>query len=191
MNLLEARELSPNVESIYYADLFVVGGRVWMITGCGKSGAGRIASKKELAADLARDAVALVRDGNSLYGGYDPGALATKDGKPIDLHRLHKIDVIAYCLSADETATVYANRQIEIDKVDHTLVAALLSRMLYPAYVAQTLGSAEQLRWLQDPTRRHKRFLELTNAVDDVKFLVIPWMPSVEEKAELYVKLAW
>ena len=66
-------EMSKNADSIYYADLFKINNKICMITGFGKSQAARIAINKNNEADIARDAVAIIRENNILYGCYDPG----------------------------------------------------------------------------------------------------------------------
>lgn len=48
-------EASEHADSIYYADLFLINGRAWMITGTEKSAAGRLASNRDQANDKARD----------------------------------------------------------------------------------------------------------------------------------------
>jgi hypothetical protein len=59
---------SEHAESIYYADLFRINGKVWALTGTGKSDAGMAATAEKRDDDLARDSVAFVRDEAMLMG---------------------------------------------------------------------------------------------------------------------------
>lgn len=95
MNLLDNLDPSPTADSIYYADLFRIAGRCWMIMGSGKSDAARIASEKDRAADLARDSVALIRDGDVLHGRYDLGALPKDPARREEVCPVRRLDVVA------------------------------------------------------------------------------------------------
>jgi hypothetical protein len=68
-------EASPNADSIYYADLFNIRDKIWMITGSGKSVAARLASDNKQEADIGRDSIAIIRDNKILYGYYDAGVM--------------------------------------------------------------------------------------------------------------------
>src|SRR6185312_14712349 len=122
-------------DSIYYADLFEINGHAWMIQGCGKTDAARIASNRNLEAMIATDAVAIIRDGDTLFGRYDPGALNTV--KP-ELHKLHKLSAIAYCLDEEQTNwLVSQNRgKREIAVAGNRTLSSLCATYAYPAHMA-------------------------------------------------------
>lgn len=174
--------VSKHADSIYYGDLFKISEKIWMITGNGKSAAGLIASHYDQNADIARDCVGIIREGNTLYGYYDPGAM----NKTVDrgnLHTLHKIDFIVYCLTREQSTMMYPP---QLSPIDHKLLATQLSESKYPAAFAKYFFTEEKYCWLQNSQRRFEHFLTLTNNIDHVQFLLVPWMDSVEEKAFLY-----
>lgn len=176
---------SDTPENIYYADLFRINGHNWMIQGYGKSTAARIASDKKSEAMYATDAVAIIRDGDALFGRYDPGALTTKDP---DLCALHKIDAIAYCLNEQQTVAAFEPRGgvREIVDVDSALLSTLCATYQYPAYMAPHFFTQAEFAHFANPHRMTKRFAELTQATIGTRFLLVPHMPTVEEKAALY-----
>lgn len=177
---------SAYADAIYHADLFIINGRGWMIGGSGKRRAAQIASGFDSAAHLARGSVAIIREGRGLYGRYDPGAV------PADLvecgrcHPLRQLDVVAYCMSEAETALAYAGRRYAIARVDNKLLAWMLANAIYPAELAPFYFGRDQLARLLNRSLRVVRFLQLTEGVAGVEFLVLPWMPTAEAKAALY-----
>lgn len=177
---------SDLADSIYYADLFLINNLTWMIMGFGKSVAAYIASNKDGKSSVARDAVAITIKNGSLAGRYDPGGL-NKD-KINTLHRFYKIDIIAYCLSERETTQFNRKNQasLSIQATDNQMMGALSVQYPYPAYAAPLLFEPFENEALQNPSRREKRFIEITNQVRNVKYVLVPYMISVEEKAELY-----
>ena len=183
LNRLSHLEASQNADSIYYADLFKICGKVWMITGCGKSKAARIAINYDNDADIARDSVAMIRYDKVLYGYHDLGAVDKDLSKR---ESLHKIDFIAHCLTEEQTANIYSNKPSIIMKIDNKLLATLLYYSRYPAVFSRDFFNEEQYKWLINPERRFNRFIELTNDIISAQFLIIPWMTSIEEKASLY-----
>jgi hypothetical protein len=178
--------VSDALDSIYYADLFEINGRNWMIQGFGKTEAARIASNKEKTAILAMDSVAIIRQGDSLFGRADFGA-GNYDANS-DLYRMHKIDVIAYCLDETQTHKAFQLRGgvLEIVEVDHHILSALCATYPYPAALAAQFASAQELELLSNPARMMQRFLELTDGAVGSKFLLVPYMPNIDDKAALY-----
>ena len=176
-------EMSKNADSIYYADLFKINNKICMITGFGKSQAARIAINKNNEADIARDAVAIIRENNILYGCYDPGG--TNPVKK-DLHAIHKIDFIAYCLSDVQSQNFYLENHRTIEEVNNNFIAIHLNDFHYTGSLAKYFCSPNQYNWLLDIQRRYDCFLELTNNITTTQFVVVPWMATVEEKALLY-----
>ena len=175
---------SPNPDAIYCADLFRIDNRVWLIAGHGKSTAARVASQQVCAADLSHDSVALIRDGDRLYGRHDAGAWCANPH--CTLHTLHQIDVLAYCLNATESAQVYASHPLNLVEVDNSRFALMLAREKYSAFFANLFFDRETMARLRDPIRMLERFIELTSGVQATLFYTVPWMPSVEAKAALY-----
>jgi len=179
-------EASKYVDSIYYADLFKIKGKIWMITGSGKSRAGIIACNRDVENQIADDAVALIQDNKILYGRHDRGAVPKDSIKRERDHRFYKIDYIAHCLTEEQSRDFYENKAPAIVEIDGKSLSLLLSERLYPAWQVRHFFSEEQCEWLANPKRRFDRFLELTNNIIDTKFLVVPWMKNIEEKAFLY-----
>ncbi len=186
MNSFADLEPSPYADSIYYADLFKINNRVWMITGCGKSTAAMIATNYEKTADLARDGVAIIRNNNILYGCWDIGSINKDQNKNKELHESHKIDYIAHCLTQKESEEVYSNT-VSLFEIDNKHLSILLSDYEYPAFMASRLFSLQKYKWLIDPIRRFNRFIELTTGVTSIKFFIVPWMPNTEDRASLYL----
>lgn len=174
--------LSPYVENIFYADLFTINGKNWMVMGEGKSTAARAACNKDLACDLARDGVALTRDGNDLYAHCDLGAFGSSVAAPVK----HKVDAIAYCVDPEHSPKVFSKTGNVIVEVDNNMVAALASSWPYTGSAAMSLVSAERWNELENPIRRLRLMTSLTEGVTSTKFLLVPYMPTVEDKADLY-----
>jgi hypothetical protein len=176
-------EMSKNADSIYYADLFKINNKIWMITGFGKSQAAKIAVNKNDKSYIAQDAVAIIRDNNILYGCYDSGAI---NSFAKDLPTLHKIDFIAYCLSDVQSQDFYLENPRAIEEINNNFVAIHLNNFPYTGSTARYICSSNQYNWLSDVQRRYDRFLELTDNITTTQFVVVPWMVTVEEKALLY-----
>lgn len=179
-------EASPNADSIYYADLFNIRDKIWMIAGSGKSEAARLASHNKEETDIGRDSIAIIRDNKILYGYHDAGAILKDLTERNKIQDLHKIDFIAYCLNHVQSHDKYKHKDSIIKEVDNKVIADLLTASLYPANMARHFFDKEKLNWLIDPQRRFNRFIELTNDIASSRFLIIPWMASVQEKADLY-----
>jgi hypothetical protein len=178
---------SEHAESIYYADLFRINGKVWALTGTGKSDAGMAATAKKRNDDLARDSVAFVRDEAMLMGRYDPGALNPELME--SLHALHPLVAVVYCLSEVETAKTFANRPLELVEVDPATVGLLLSKSVYPAPLVQHFFDDRELDCLYNDERRLLHWMKLTAGVPGVRWLLAPWMPSAADKGALYASL--
>lgn len=174
-------------ENIYYADLFQIGKYIWMIMGYGKSDAARIATKKDSNCDYSRDCVAISAVNSELLGRFDPGAINTDIDQSLFTQR--KIDIVAYCLSPEQTQEIYIEpkRDLEIIEIDNELMSRL--SIIYPwsAWAASDrLYSREELIHLRDPERRINKFKSVTDEVKKVKFVILPFMNAIEEKAALY-----
>lgn len=175
---------SPTPGSIYYADLFRINGKLWMIQGHGKSQAGRIASNNERANDLARDAVAIIRDKKDVYGRYDVGGL---NQEKTDLHKLHKLDYIAFCLDERRTNNKFISGIEEnIIETDIKTYSMLCSEYQYPASIGYQIFSEAELSYFRERELMTLRFIELLYGEVNVKLLLVPFMESVEKKAQLY-----
>lgn len=182
-------EKSQNADSIYYEDLFEIKNRIWMITGAGKSKAASLAiDKNKQNTDIGRDSIAIVRDSKTLYGCWDPGA---KNNEKNEFYNLYKIDFVAHCLDEATSQSFYENSQLTIQETDNKVLAEFLAdyMYIYPAFLAKHFFNEEEYNWLINPQRHFDRFLELTNNITSTKFLIVPWMSTIEEKAYLYTSL--
>lgn len=175
---------SEHAASIYYADLFRINGNVWALTGTGKSSAGLAATSERAVDDLARDSVAFVREGSTLLGRLDPGAISSDNVNT--LHALHPLAAVVYCCSEAETAELFHGRPLQLAKIDSETVGALLSKRPYTGFLARHVFDNEQLSHLHDPTRRLLHWRQITSDVVGVRWLLAPWMPSAIEKGALY-----
>lgn len=174
--------LSPYVENIFYADLFTINGKNWMVMGEGKSTAARSACNKDPKCDLARDGVALTRNGDDLYAHFDLGASGVNAADPVK----HKVDAIAYCVEAKHSSKLFSNTGNVIVEADNNMVAAFASGWPYSGSAAMHLVTQQQWNELENPVRRLKFMTSLTDGVTSTKFLLVPYMPTVEDKADLY-----
>lgn len=177
---------SEFTDSIHYADLFTINGNNWAIMGHGKSTAARHASKKEASADLGRDCLAFFMINNRLYGRYDPGMI--HKGNDNGLFAAHRIDFIAYCLPDTSTKHLFDQSAPKIVSCSCELLAAFSAHHPYPAYMLPNEVTPNEWNRLCDPERRALNMLDLLQKALDVPRLLIPWMESVEEKAELYLR---
>lgn len=176
---------SDTPENIYYADLFRINDRNWMIQGFGKTNAVRIASGRKSDAMYATDSVALIRDGETLWGRYDLGAASSYDS---ELNKLHKLDAIAYCLNEAQTIKAFAQRDgmREIVNVGSEMLSALCATYPYPASLAFHFFAQQEVAHFTNPIRMTEHFIELTKGATGTRFLLVPYMPVVEDKAALY-----
>ncbi len=157
---------SKYASTIYYADIFRINKKNWMLLGHGKSEAGILASNNDRGCDLSRDCVALTVKSGKLYGRYDPGALGKHHCEDSELHKFHNIDYIAYCLSPEQTAKLYKFKEIEMTNCDRKLMSRLSVIYPYPAYTAHFAFNPVELKRLSDPERRTNTFYKLMNEAD-------------------------
>ncbi len=181
-NFLDVFEKSEYADSIYYADLFRIDNKIWMIMGHGKSDAARLASNRIEEDDLARDSVAIKVKNNILFAKCDFGAVR-KDKVIFDFH---EVDNVIYCLSPDETLVVYNNEQKIIKKTNVEFMAVCSSIFIYPGVMAQHFFSDEEFENLENTERRINKFKEIVSQANNCKLLLMPYMNTLEEKAELY-----
>ncbi|EOB2877147.1 hypothetical protein ACIL2K_004292, partial [Vibrio vulnificus] len=177
---------SKYADSIYYADMFKIEGKIWVILGYGKSEAARIASNKDSDCDLSRDCVALAVISGELYGRFDPGALGSAHDESSDLHKFHKIDFIAYCLSPEQTSEAFGNQELVLKNCGRQLMSDFSVVYPYPAYTARYVFSPVEIDELSNPLRRSSKFLELLNHADFDNLLLVPFMENIDSKAALY-----
>jgi hypothetical protein len=175
------------IGAIYRADLFRIGGRVWMIGGAGKRAAA-LAAAGDPAAMLADDWVAIIRRDDALWGRHDPGMLPVDPAGRERRHRAWRIDVMAYCLSEAETAQAYARRPPALARVDNKQVGVMLTGLMVADGEAPAHTRPERFAPLSGRKHRLVRFLELTEDVVGTRFLLVPWMPSVAARAALYTR---
>lgn len=176
---------SEYLDSIYYADLFRINTKIWMIMGHGKSDAARIASSKIQDNDIARDGVAIKELDSQVYGRFDLGAIGKNTNKDSSLYLFHKIDIIAYCLSDAETQILFEGSERKIVPSSADRMAELSVMHQYPASLLAVCFPDDYITY-SDPENRKYRFLEIMKSTQFTKFVLIPFMPSVEEKATLY-----
>lgn len=175
-------------ENIYYADLFRLNDTIWMIAGCGKSKAAQIIVGSNRDNDLGRDAIAIKSEDGTMFGRYDPGAI---NPNLEELHRFYKIDYIAHCLTENQSKELRCYlglTELSIMKVDRNLVAKFLVDYPYPGFTIKHFFDEEECKRLLNQKRRYCKFLEITEKSVNTKFVVVPWVNSLEEKAALYQK---
>lgn len=181
---------SEYADSIYYADLFRINQKIWMIMGYGKSEAARIASNKNRDDDIARDATAIKVENNILKARLDFGAMNAEleQSKSDELHRFYTVDYIIYCLSPEQTENIYNQNERKIVKT--TLEEMSLYSTIYPysGTFAQAVFSNDELAYLNNKERRIDKFKEIVSQAKNVELLFMPFMDSIQQKAELYQK---
>lgn len=178
---------SDHAESIYYADLFRINGKVWALTGTGKSDAGMAATARKREDDLARDSVAFLPENEMLMGRYDPGAI---NPELHELHAWHPLVAVVYCLSQEETDKAFANRPLELVDVDPKTIGLLLSKSVYPAPLVPHFFDDDEQAYLYNDERRLLQWFKLTASASSVRWLLAPWMPTAADKGALYASLA-
>ena len=171
------RFVKPNIDNTYYADLFIINNIGWMITGSGKSDAAYIASNKAIDADIARDWVILMNKKNELIGK-DNNAGAYGFIPKIELPE-QQIGVIAHCLTKDETNEYFNWCEKHLKKVTNDIIA---HRIIAYKEIISSIS-----RCPFDFNAEYRNFLRLTKNAIDVDFILVPYMPAVEEKAKLYI----
>jgi hypothetical protein len=179
---------SDAAENTYYADLFRIGGRNWMILGYGKSRAAQIASAEDREAMYGTDSIAILRRGDELWARYDLGTLPRSSHQSPELWTPRRLDAIVYCLNETQTreASGAQEQARTLIRSDAARLASLCATYPYPAYMAPQFFRASEYARLCDPVRMQRRFAELTHGVRGTELLLVPHMPSVEEKAALY-----
>jgi hypothetical protein len=150
--------------------------------GEGKSKAARLATNNSQECDLARDAVALTREADILYAHSDFGAFRYDSEAPVK----HKVDAIAYCVESEFNANIFAEHGNAILESDSKKVAGLASSWSYSGSLAKPFVTADEWRDLDDPIRKLRLLQKLTEGVISTKFLLMPYMPTLEGKADLY-----
>lgn len=178
---------SEYADSIYYADLFRINNKIWMIMGYGKSEAARIASDNIDEDDISRDSTAIKVKDNILEARFDIGAINTELDEETrnKLSKFHKVDYIAYCLSPEQTLKVY-NGEKKIIDVSLDDMSICSSIYCYPGYGAQMVFSKHELANLNHTERRIEKFKEIVSQTKDIKLLLVPYMETLKEKANLY-----
>ena len=155
--------------------------------GYGKSEAARIASNNIEEDDISRDSTAIKAKDNILEARFDIGAINTELDEETrnELSKFHKVDYIAYCLSPEQTLEI-CNDQKKIIDVSLDKMSICSSIYVYPGCGAQMVFSQKELIDLNDTKRRITKFKEIVSQVKDIKLLFIPYMETLEEKANLY-----
>ena len=181
---------SEYADSIYYADLFRINDKVWMIMGYGKSNAARIASSNNRDNDLSRDATAIKVENNILKARVDFGAIniELEQSKRDELHRFYNVDYIVYCLSPEQTEDIFHKNERKI--VQATLEDMSYCSTIYPysGSAAQLVFSNDELTYLNNQEKRIERFKEIVSQAKNIELLFMPFMDTIEQKAELYQK---
>lgn len=177
-------EKSKYFENIHYSDLFRINGRNWAILGFGKSQAGMHATDGDRSLDLCRDSLALKVENGELYGRFDPGMISANAED--SLHDFHKIDVIAYCLSENQTNSSFNEPPHSLMQCEPELIGVLNTAHHYPAWALPMHVSPQEMDRLNDPNRRCENFIELVEQDKNVICLLVPWLDSEENKGNLY-----
>ncbi len=178
-------EPSEYASTIYYADMFRIREKVWMIMGYGKSRGGMIASEGNRADDIARDSVAIRCNGGTVQGRCDFGAISP-EADP-ELSRFYDLSNIAYCLSPEQTQSFYGDSPKLIRQCDLGVIAEMSVTYPYPAAFAPHVFPLSALMEHSNDEMRVSRFKKVLNEAEGKpNLLLVPFMPSIEDKASLY-----
>ena len=175
--------LSPRIMNIYYSDMFIINGRGCLIMGHGKSHCARIASGDSRSNEVGQDLICLSRTGDELFGHYEMSHVPNVF-KP----EPSKIEVFVRCLSEEETNKTFNGNKLDILFAEHdSFFQACRFNITFTVDPMGTLRQSLGNRYPEyvDHDQRGIRFHKLTSGLPGAKYLVLPWMPSVEEKATL------
>ena len=175
--------LSPRIMDIYYSDMFLINGKGCLVIGHGKSDCAQIASDKNRENEVGQDSICLSRKGDDLYGHFEMSHIPDSfEPKP------HKINTFVRCLSKEETEQTFNGRKLEILLAEHD--SFFQSCRFNITFTVDPMGLlrkslGERYAEYVDQDQRGHCFYDITRGLKDIKYLVLPWMPSVEEKSEL------
>ncbi|QTP14788.1 hypothetical protein [Serratia symbiotica] len=179
--------ISQNAKNVYYADVHIINGKGCFFTGSGKSECGRLASSNPEKSIY--DSVGLTRIGQELFAYYDPIMIPAMNKKFPDTNSLIKIENFIFCFTDQSTESIFkdnkkeilecgSNEFVQISKFNICLTADPLG------LIKGKLGDDEYYD-LIDENKRGFRFIETIDGVINAKYIGLPWMDSIEEKAKL------
>ncbi|HEX7635495.1 MAG TPA: hypothetical protein VF427_09490 [Noviherbaspirillum sp.] len=171
--------------NIFYSDLFVINGKGTLFMGHGKSDCAWQACGKLKDNEIGQDFICLTRSGDHLLGHYQPYMVP-----PSYVGRPQSINVLVRCLSEKETNDIFKgdtptmlfadfNGFMQASRFNICFtgeeVMPMMCRHVSPVLYADFV----------DPDKRGWRFHDLVSPVPDLKFMVMPWMPTAAERVTL------
>lgn len=172
--------LSPRVMNIFYSDMFIVNGKGCLIMGHGKSHCGRLASNHN---EVGQDHICLSRDNEHLYGHFEmthmPPSFSPKPQKIVTLVR---------CLSKVETENMFGDNEREVMFANQNNF--FQSCKFNICFTVDPLGMLQRElgeRYLEYSNDDHRgnRFFNLISNNENLKYVVLPWMNDINEKAKM------
>ncbi len=163
--------------NIFYSDMWMISGKGCLIMGSGKSRCCRPISDQE----VGQDSICLTRVNNEIFGHFEPTIF------PVQIEpNPKKIDYIVRCLSEEETENYFNQKKLECHfvKYEEIFNLCLFNITFVTNFASQFLG--DTFDEYADPKERIKRFYNLTSDIKDIKCIIIPWMPSLEEKSQIF-----
>lgn len=172
---------STRLDNIFYADMFVIGGKGCLFFGHGKSKAGQVACQSE-ENEIAKDFVCLTRDNNQLYGHFEMQVRSKEIEDPIAGRR--KLDYLVRCLDDCETQKIFGDNRLEVKKIDQDSFVKMSKFNI--TFAASATSQLSQLGIGSNNRRLNpvSNFEKLVQGVD-LKFIIIPWMNSHSDKGKL------
>jgi len=175
--------LSPRVMSIFYSDMFKINNRGCLFMGHGKSDCARIASNNSSMNEIGQDTICLSRVGNELFGHLEMSHVP-----PTFKPNPKKIEVFVRCLSEEETQKTFNKDSLGILFAnENSFFQACHFNITFTVDPLHTISQSLGSRYGEyaDYEQRGIRFKKLISDLPDVEYLVLPWMPTVVEKATL------
>jgi hypothetical protein len=176
--------VSPRADQIFYADAFVIEGRGCLVMGHGKTEMCRLATDKVRDVEIGPDHICLIREGDCLYAQFE--MIQTCDAYVPTPHPVHHM---IRCLSDAETARAFGPgpRSLSLTDYDEFVRLCHFNITYNPDLLGALRSEMGPVRYgeFASPARRVERFRALTSGVPGMRFIVVPWMDSVEEKAKM------
>lgn len=174
--------VSPNLLNIFYADAFMYKHYGCLVMGTGKSDFSSLTTSSGV---VIEDFCCLSRKGNHLLTHHEPYII--KEG--YIPNNILEINTFIYCLSDDATAEVFGRKPRIILNVDYNSFFQSsrfnICFTIDPMLKLKNNTNEAIYKEFTDHNSRGFRFRDLTWNINNSKFLIIPWMNSALDKANL------
>lgn len=192
--------VSPDLATIFSADLAVIRSRVWLIFGHGKREAARRAAGDDPSSLLSDGSVALRIVGDRLHARADAGVIDTDaaatgedgrgdgrgdgraEGDPAGGPQWHPVDAMVYGLDPFQTRGAFVSGASYLRRSSAEAIGLLSSRDPYAGTRAAPLVDAQTWARACDPSRRILLMRRVTMELPALPCFVLPFAPSLASK---------